>query len=148
MKPTLWKGKPLDGVCERCGSPFKTYSRKRKWCSGVCAKAPVSSMAAPHPPTAAFGNRGAIGELGVSIDLMQRGYEVFRSVSAHASCDLIAVKGERMYRVEVRSAHVHKTTGKVYVNDKGLGRLDILAMYTLNGVIYLNPDKTPLKFAL
>lgn len=50
-------------------------------------------------------NSGAFAELVICADLLKRGYEVFRSVSAHASCDLLAQKEGRIYRIEVRTAH-------------------------------------------
>ena len=47
---------------------------------------------------------GAIGELRVCADLMERGYEVFRALSqSRHSCDLVAMRGAFMLRIEVRT---------------------------------------------
>lgn len=47
---------------------------------------------------------GAVCELQVAADLLQRGFHVFRSVSPHAPCDIIIILNGRMFRIEVRAA--------------------------------------------
>lgn len=47
---------------------------------------------------------GAVCELQVCADLLKAGFDVFRSVSPHAKCDLIALYGGKVFRVEVRAA--------------------------------------------
>ncbi len=44
---------------------------------------------------------GAYHELKVSLDLISKGYEVFRALSPSCSCDLIALKNGKSLRVEV-----------------------------------------------
>jgi hypothetical protein len=46
---------------------------------------------------------GAISELAVCADLLSKGYDVFRSVSPGAQCDLIAQKDGNLIRVEVKT---------------------------------------------
>jgi len=53
---------------------------------------------------ASQGTIGAISELSVACHLMNLGYDVFRSLSPHASCDLVAIKGQRVLRIEVKTA--------------------------------------------
>lgn len=48
---------------------------------------------------------GTISELLVCADLLRMGYEVFWAVSPTASCDLIATKGDAVFRVEVKTGH-------------------------------------------
>jgi hypothetical protein len=77
------------------------------------------------------GQQGAISEMLVSVDLMARGWDVFRAVSPHASCDLVAVNGQRALRVEV--------TGSDRRGDKikERHRWDVLAMvHNGTSVIY------------
>jgi len=82
------------------------------------------------------GTKGAIGELRVCTDLLARGYEVFRAVSPSASCDLIAVRDGRIWRVEVRSAPCYG--GKVYKSrpKKDAGKQDVYAWVTDTAIIY------------
>ena len=138
----------LQSICEYCGRTTQTWSSKKRFCSQQCANDASNIVIYAHNPSIPQGNKGAIGELQVCVDLLQKGYEVFRSVSAHAAYDLIATKEDVLYRIEVRSASMGRESGKIYVNSYGTGHRDLLALYTPNGVLYLNPDKTPLTFAL
>lgn len=47
-------------------------------------------------------NKGAMGELIVCVDLMSRGYMVFRAVHPNSPYDLIAIAGDRLFRIEVK----------------------------------------------
>jgi len=60
------------------------------------------------------GTTGAIGELLVAADLLQKGYHVFRAQSPSCPCDLAILKDNRLLRVEVRTGHRSRATGKVY----------------------------------
>jgi hypothetical protein len=57
------------------------------------------------------GSIGAIAELIVCSDLLRQGFDVFRSVSNNAACDIIAAtySGE-LCRIEVKSAVMRKGT--------------------------------------
>jgi hypothetical protein len=57
------------------------------------------------------GTVGALQELRVSVDLMIRGYEVFRALSPSCSCDLMVLNGNKMLRIEVRTAYENPQTG-------------------------------------
>lgn len=76
------------------------------------------------------GVTGAISELLVAGDLMQKGFEVFRALSPASSCDLMAYKDHCFLRVEVRTGRRQKS-GKVGFAMKAvdMGRHDILALY-------------------
>lgn len=54
----------------------------------------------------AFHNGGVLAELLVCADLLNKGWEIFRPISATATCDLIAVKGSAAVRVEVKKARL------------------------------------------
>lgn len=75
---------------------------------------------------------GAMAELVVCADLLRRGYDVFRSMSANAACDLIAgTDSGRLCRVEVKSAVKRdgKTRFKMHRFDRT--KHDILALVFL-----------------
>lgn len=75
---------------------------------------------------------GAICEVQVSADLMKRGYEVYRTMSHHASCDLVALRNDKLVRIEVRAAKKGQCgTHGVY---------DCLAAVDPDGTIYYRPD--------
>jgi len=48
--------------------------------------------------------RGSYAEYVAALDLMRRGFEVFRAMSNQAPCDLIASKSGQFYRIEVKFA--------------------------------------------
>lgn len=59
------------------------------------------------------GTVGAIAELIVAVDLMKRGYHVFRSMSPSCPYDLITFRGDEVRRFEVKTAY--KTlSGRLY----------------------------------
>lgn len=70
----------------------------------------------------------------MAIDLLFRGYEVFRSVSPSCSCDLAILKDGRLLKVEVRTGK-YSTGGKVFTNFKNV-RAEILAIVLHDRLIY------------
>lgn len=110
------------------------------------------NLAEFHPdPTVAHKNAGAFAEMIISADLLRRGFEVYRSLSAHSSCDLVAIRGDLFFRVEVKSAHVMngtsgKPTGVLHFSASKLDpeNYDLLALFVreTNEVVYRTCDGT------
>jgi prevent-host-death family protein len=48
--------------------------------------------------------RGTIGEMAIALEAVQLGVEVFKPLSEHSRCDLVFGLGERLYRVQCKSA--------------------------------------------
>lgn len=86
------------------------------------------------------GTVGAISELMVAVDLMKKRYDVFRALSSHSKCDLIATKGNKTLRIEVRSG-TKGVNGTVYASRKK--QADILAIFihSDNHIVY-EPEGT------
>lgn len=128
----------LDLICEECGQPFKGYTRTTRYCSKPCRRA-VELRARPGRelvlPT---GTVGAISELVVGADLLRQGYEVFRALSPACSCDLLALKGGVMIRLEVRTGSRNPLTGKLYYARpaKDAGRSDHYAVVVGDVIVY------------
>lgn len=81
-------------------------------------------------------NIGAMGELIVAADLLKLGFEVFRSVSPTTSCDLLVMRENKMYRVEVTVGHRHGDGIRYDPHDKK--NFDIIAVVFQDGdVIYM-----------
>jgi hypothetical protein len=80
---------------------------------------------------------GAINELRVTVDLMNKGYEVFRPIDPCASCDLIALKDGRMSRFQVRSSS-RAWDGRIYraVSKTDTGRQDYYAFVVTDAILY------------
>ena len=85
---------------------------------------------------------GALNELRVAVDLMTRGYAVFRALSAACETDLVIFKNKEVKLIEV-------TTGYKFPNDKIMHpkkrdrTFDVLAVVTKsNGIHYFLKDGT------
>jgi len=82
---------------------------------------------------------GAIKELLAAADLLEQGFEVFRSMSPNASCDLIIHRNGRLWKIEVRTGRDGKRE-KVITNNKH--RANVLAVVTPTRIMYDPPDFT------
>lgn len=80
--------------------------------------------------------KGAIQELRVSIDLLNKGYEVFMAVSPACSCDLLALKNGKIDSFEVRTAREYKTSGKYNYPKKGI-KASHIALALTNKLVYI-----------
>lgn len=119
-----WHG-PGVRLCRGCRADRKAAQRK----------AVMSGIGGSLSP----GTIGAISELHVCADLLLRGYEVFRSVSPTASCDLAVLRGSRLLRIEVKSARLHIKTGTLYHERPEPTRYDHLAVVVNGKVTYIPP---------
>ena len=133
--------------CPVCFRSFKTRRNKQVVCSRSCrairqnqiyAKTRVARVPLPTATT------GAISELVVACDLMKKGYEVFRALSASCSCDLAVLKGGDLIRIEVRTGVPARSgEGFYFPKNKIEGRTDHYAVVVGEMIHYL-PPLTPL----
>jgi hypothetical protein len=132
-------------TCACClNEPRIVRGQRSKFCSDQCRRAFYRqrnglSSAYPGLPSASV---GAIGELRVSVDLLAKGYEVFRAVSASCSCDLAILKNGRLLRIEVRTGYRIKATGALLASrnrQKDAGRQDHYAFVLPGEIIYDPP---------
>ncbi len=83
---------------------------------------------------------GSISEMIVAINLLEKGFEVFTSFDHTSSCDLIALKNKKLYRIQVKTGHFNKS-GVTWAKGKNHKKenYDILAVVIRennNEVIY------------
>ena len=81
------------------------------------------------------GTVGAINELRVSVDLLVKGYSVFRALSPNCPCDLVLLFGRRVFRVEVTTGH-RTSTGRLTWPIKDGTRFDVLAVVLPESIVY------------
>ncbi len=96
--------------CIRCNKIIE--GKKANWsgvkyCTMLCSREHQkeiyrSNNPRPILPTA---TTGAISELKVAIDLLEKKYEVFRALSPACSCDLAILKNKKLLRIEVKTAY-------------------------------------------
>ncbi len=117
--------KPVVYCDEKCGNSRKKGSLKRS--DFELIGAPLSC-----------GTKGAFAELLAAAILLSRGYDVYRSVSPNANCDLVIVRANLVLRVEVRNGQYK---GKaLHYGRKDQDRADFYAVY------YLRDDKPSIAF--
>ncbi len=61
-------------------------------------------------------HKGALAELTAISWLLKQGYEVYRNVSYHGICDIVASKGGELLKIDVKTANNYLRTGKFYVS--------------------------------
>ena len=139
--------------CAICGKEFKTNRTQRKYCSRRCSnKAHYEQQHASEPKwrrLLSSGTTGAVHEIEVAADLLKREYHVFRSMSPSCPCDLICMKDDVSFRVEVTTGNRSKSGNishpKIYVPKTW----DILAIVVNDEIIYvpelatISQDSTP-----
>lgn len=105
----------------------------QRFCSHDCSRkyhGHAQDWAGLHKSTV-----GAIHELRVAVDLLTKGYEVFRAVTPTGSCDLLALKDRKTFRVEVRAAYENTETGRI-AHSKARFRADHYALALATRIVY------------
>lgn len=95
-----------------------------------------------HPAHLVPSSLGALNELRACVDLMTRGFHVFRAQSPSCPCDLIAMRESVCYRVEVRTARRSKN-GRLLYPPRNPSKSDTLACVLPDGVVVYIPDIYP-----
>jgi hypothetical protein len=142
---------PGKKTCKRCGNDLPWEKRRNVFCSYACLEEQskeehergirIARGGRPRStlPTSTI---GALAEFRVACDLLSNGFEVFRSVTPNASCDLLILRGGNLLRVEVRSTFKRHTGVLVpkYHWWKDKGRQDVFAFVAPDGEIRYIPD--------
>ena len=141
-------------LCQFCEKPLPVPLRKGSiFCSKVCSAAKANAKYREENPynqahqsllSLPSSTVGAIAELVVGIDLMSKGYDVFRAISPACSCDIVALSGNTSRRIEVRTGH-RLANGKLLFSKtaKDQGRQDLFAVVVHGSpteIVYLSPD--------
>ena len=79
-----------------------------------------------------------MSELIVCADLLAKGYYVFRNISPHGPCDLVILKNDKCFRVEVKTGYI-RVNGKMgHSPVRDNNSYDILAIAVDGKPVYLN----------
>lgn len=127
-------------TCINCDQPIPQEKQRRhaRYCCRACSQeynlrkyhATAPRWGLPTPVIA------AMSELVCATDLMRLGWDVYRAVAWTASCDIVAIKGNTVLRVEVRTAAVLKDDKLTSAKN---GRYDVLARVWYDEVEYAPP---------
>lgn len=127
--------------CLNCGNSFCTNFSLMKFCSSECRTEKYSRDSfSGDKLLLSSGTVGAISELIISADLMRKGYSIFRALSPSCFCDVIAIKNDRILKIEIRTGYVSKHNGKYNFPKKKRGNIDLYGIYSRNENICLYFD--------
>jgi len=140
-------------VCINCGKEIQAHKVKKargqaKYCGSSCQNEYWKKKYAGQNTIWGISSAtvGAINELRASVDLLRRGYSVFRALSPSCPCDLVLLKDGDVFRVEVTTGH-NSSNGRLYYPKKDPQLYDILAIVTSDSIIYFT-ENADLKAAL
>lgn len=128
----------MSDACVICGNPLG--KGKQKYCSFECRREGQRRNYQLLNPFLGINRSttGAISELRVAVDLMSKGYHVFRAMSPACPCDLIIFKESSPSRVQVRTSYM-TPSGKVYAHrDKRdhTKKIDVYAFVLSDRIVY------------
>jgi len=133
---------PHSDICEICGHSFIKNRMNRQFCSDKCehkagdARYEVNESNNFHLVT------GEIAELKVVIDLMKKGYWVFKPVITGCGFDYVAIRGDEVEKIEVKVGKIHTSTGRMSVTrPQGTRRTayTLLAIVVNDYIVYERP---------
>lgn len=127
-------------VCRGCSKEFETMEPLKVYCEIECRRSYNIYEPVKDYGEVPRGTVGAIAELAVSIDLMAKGYSVFRPLSPNCFCDLIAIKGDEIKMIEVRSGN--KDSHGVVFSKKRSDKVTDFAVYihAENSITYIKTE--------
>lgn len=129
-------GKVHSVICVVCGKTFEHNQKDVRYCSSECRKEKYRQYTGRFSryPNISTGTVGALTELEVAADLLKKGYEVFRSLSPSASCDLAVLQNGVLRRIEVRTAY-RGPSGVISTTRNGF-RADHFAFHLGDEIVY------------
>ena len=132
-------------ACSVCSKQY--YGRENSvTCSHICREERFKKKFGRYSDKSIpSGTVGAMSELAVSMDLMKKGYSVFRALSPACFCDVIAVKGEQVLKIEIRTGYI-AYNGKLSYPDNVRGTVDTFGIYerNKNECFYFNLKREPI----
>lgn len=132
-------------ICEVCERKYSSIQPTSKTCSKECRLArsrKVTGREGIMTRGIATGTVGAMSEMRIAIHLMMKGYAVFRALSQHCYCDIIASKGDIIYKIECRTGYKHRLTDNISFSNNIQDKVDMFAIYVPleDKVYFLKPD--------
>lgn len=132
----------------RCEGCKKVKTSKLKWqkcCSNECRKTHYNNISGRSAtvliglPTATV---GAVSEMAVAMDLLKNGHAVFRALSGSCFCDLVSYKDSKIYKIEVRTGFINKSSENLSFPRNISPDADTFAIYERNSgkISYFEKD--------
>jgi len=125
VKMTSEKQYKYTRTCVVCKDEFKTNHKTQLACSNACRYKRDDERELLGLDS---GRVGSISELAVCIDLLTKGYYVFRSMSPSGPVDLIAMKNGKTLKIEVKTMH-RTFSGKIRKPKHSHDQHDVIAVF-------------------
>jgi endogenous inhibitor of DNA gyrase (YacG/DUF329 family) len=105
--------------CKNCGEQIPEQRQKRhaKFCSYDCQRKFYFNTGLADVIKIPTSTTGALHELVVCAELMKLGFYVFRAQSPSSPCDVIALKNNKAYKIEVTTGY--RAGNKIGFPNKG-----------------------------
>ena len=128
----------MGNICPVCKKTFPPKYSHHRFCSNECKnkywnKYLKSGLNLPNQTV------GAISELLASVDLMKKGYEVYRALSPSSSCDIFALKNKISKKFEVRTGY-YLPNKKIRYPKENIRAENISVVTLSDGKIHYFPD--------
>ncbi len=135
-------------LCSQCQGPITSRRSNAIFCSNACSRKSKLAKFKKENPDGGYGDLspsrvGAIHEMMVCADLCKRGLSIFRAVSPSEECDIMAMRGSEIFRIEVTTGY-RSPRGALNFPPKQTARFDILAVVERSGKITYHPDEPAL----
>ncbi len=130
-------------TCKWCGKRFKLGKQKnQKYCSKSCKGKKYRKSEKFIYDHLNNGQIGAMNELLVCTELIRKGFDVFRSVCPTCFCDVIAIKKNKILRVEIRTGSKNESTGTLMfpTKEKHRDKIDLFAIVVGKKIYYLDNE--------
>lgn len=129
----MYQKKHFNKECANCNKPFITSYSKQKYCCPDCLAKGTNeenySFRTLYPNlNITTAQVGYVSLMKVCIDLIFKEYEVFTSIH-EASCDIIALKNNKMVRIEVKTGYFRNSKFRTGATKHQEGKYDIFAAY-------------------
>lgn len=127
-------------TCAKCSKhiPDKRLRYKQaRFCSNLCSKFYHAKDGTNLKYSGLnTGTIGALHELKVCCDLIERGFQVFRALSPSCECDLAILHNKRLIRVEVTTGYLYRN-GRMSWSKHDALKFDLIAIVSTTGISYI-----------
>lgn len=131
--------------CYICQKPLSEEKMRRhaKFCDKTCANKHWANLYRRANPrihkglSLPTGTIGAMHEMVVAVDLMSRGYHVFRALSQACPCDLAILKNGKLIRVECTTGTYNRNPNSWSHPLKDNKKYDVLAVVFHKEIKYI-----------
>ena len=126
----------MERYCANCNK--KLPSNKWRYCSHECETAFKAKQYRKRNPFKgkSSGTTGAISELRVSVDLLRKGYDVYRALSPNAPGDLAILIDGNLLLVEVRTTYLYADNNRISKPKKEGENPDIYAYVASDKIVF------------